>query len=53
MKYLPFVRPKLVQKIKNAQNLQKFDIFNILSMPISTLMLKIIFMKHLPALRPN
>ena len=41
-KYLPPAGRKLVPKIKNAQNLLKFGRFDILNMPISTLMLKMV-----------
>ena len=45
MKYLPPVRPK----IKNYQNLLKFDTFDISNIPIS----KIIFITYLPPVRPK
>ena len=53
MKYLPPVRPKLVLKIKSAQNLLKFDLIDISDMPISILMSKIILIKYLPPVRPK
>ena len=67
MKHLPSVRPKLVPKLKmlnlvnialwiklkNAWNLLKFGTFDFSNMPISILMPKIIFMKHLPSVRPK
>ena len=40
-------------KIKKAQDWLKFGTFNILNMPILTLMLKMIFIKYLPPVRPN
>ena len=40
-------------KIKNTQNLLKSGTSNISSMPISILMLKIIFIKYLPPVRPK
>ena len=43
MKYLPPVTPKMIHKIKNAQNLLKFGKCDISNIPISILMSKIIF----------
>ena len=40
-------------KIKSAQNLLKFGTLDIANMPISILMSKIIFMKHLPIVKPK
>ena len=40
-------------KTKNAQKLLKFGTFNISNMRISILMSKIIFMKHLPNVKPR
>ena len=40
-------------KIKNAQNLLKFDTFEVSDMPISILMSKIVFIKYLPSVRPK
>ena len=40
-------------KIKNAQNLLKFDTFDIPNMPISILMSKMIFIKYLPPVGPK
>ena len=48
MKYLPPVRPKLVPKLKNVQNLLKFGTFDNSNMPISILIPKMIFKKYLP-----
>ena len=45
MKYLP--------RLKNAQNLLKFDIFDISNMPISLLISKIIVIKYSPIVRPK
>ena len=53
MKYLPPVIYHHVPKIKNAQNLWKSGTSNISSMPISILMLKIIFKKYLPPDKPK
>ena len=53
MKYLPPVRPRMLPKLKNAQNLSKFGTSNISSLPISILMSKIIFMKYLPPVGPK
>ena len=40
-------------KIKNGQDLLKFGTFDISNNPISMLMSKMVFMKYLPAARPN
>ena len=40
-------------KIKSAQNLLKFGTLDIANMPISILMSKIIFMKHLRIVKPK
>ena len=53
MKYLPPVRPKLVKKIENVQNLFKFGRIDISNMQISILMSKMIFIKYLPPVRPK
>ena len=53
LKYLSLVRPKIGFKIKNAQNLLKFDTLDISNMPISILMSKIFFIKYLPPVRPK
>ena len=53
MKYLPPVRPKMIQKVKNPQNLLKFGTPNISSMRIYILIPKIIFMKYLLSVRPK
>ena len=47
MKYLPTIRPK----IENAQDLLKFNTFDISDMPILILMSKMIFTKYLPPVR--
>ena len=52
IKYLPSVRPKLIQKIENARDLLKFGSSNISSMPNSILMSRASFMKYLPPARP-
>ena len=44
---------QIVPKTKSAQDLLKFGTFNISNMPISVLMLKNIFIKYLPPVRPK
>ena len=51
IKYLPPVRPKLVPKLKSAQNLLKFGTFNISNIPILISMSKIFFIKYLQPVR--
>ena len=53
MKSLSPVRPRFVPKFKNAQNLSKFGRFDILDIPISILMSRMVFMKYLAAVRSN
>ena len=55
MKYLPPVRcyARNVPKIKNAQNLLKFDQIDISNMAISIMMSKMIFIKDFPPVRPK
>ena len=53
IEYLPPVRPKLVSKFKNTQNLLKFGTFDIPNIPILISMSKIIFIKYLPLVRPK
>ena len=48
-----YSRLKIRFKITNAQNLLKFDTFDISNIPILILMSKIIFVKYLPAVRSN
>ena len=53
IKYLPPVRPKLVPKLKNAQNSLKFSTFDISNISISIFISKMAFVKYLPAATPN
>ena len=54
MKYLPPVcQAHIGPKIENAQDLLKFDSFDILNISTSILMSKIIFIKYLPPVRPK
>ena len=55
MKYLSPAMPKLVPKLKKIRMEvnQNFGVFDILNMPISILMSKMIFMKYLPIVRPK
>ena len=53
MNFLPPASPKLVPKLKAPRFYSEFGTFDILTMSISILMSKLIFIKYLPAARPN
>ena len=52
-KCLPPVSPKLVRKLKNAQNSLELSTFDISNISISILISKMAFVKYLPAATPN
>ena len=53
MKYFPPARPKLVLKLKTLGIILKFGTFGISNIHISILVSKIIFLRYLPAIKPN